>query len=60
MTHIKGFWKISVKYRYRYLEHPYISAYILASAAGRTLEIAEISQSPFCEMPWLSEQWGGC
>ena len=29
-THIKGFWKISVEYRYQYLEHPYISA----SAAG--------------------------
>ena len=59
-THIEGFGKISVKYRYRYLEHPCILAYISASAAGPTLEIVEILQSPFCKMPWLREQLGGC
>ena len=48
-THIEGFWKISVEYRYRYLEHPYISACISASAAGPTLEIAGILQSPLGE-----------
>ncbi len=48
-THIEGFWKISVEYRYRYLEHPYISACISASAAGPTLEIAGILQSPLDE-----------
>ena len=55
-THIEGFWKILVEYRYQYLEHPYISAL----AVGPTLEIAVISQSPFCEKPWLREQLGGC
>jgi hypothetical protein len=45
-THIEGFWKISVEYRYRCLEHPYISACISASAPGPTLEIAGILQSP--------------
>ena len=48
-THIEGFWKISVEYRYRYLELPYISACISASAAGPTLEIAGILQSPLDE-----------
>ena len=56
-THIEGFWKISVEYRYQYLEHPYIFACISASAAGPTLEIAGILQSPLGEnntgFPWV-------
>ena len=49
--HIGLFLTKLAEYWYRYLGPPYI----LASAAGPTLEIAGILQSPFRKMPWLRD-----
>ena len=57
--HIGVFLTKPAEYLYLYLGPPNISAYISASAAGPTLEIAGILQLLFCKMPWLREQLGG-